>query len=100
MQRFAVAPRGGWQGVVESQGLHYHTIDGRPYWDESAYYAFTRAEVDLIEKATYELNEMCLKAVDHVIDNRLFERFGVPPAFVDFVVHSWEHDELTVYGRF
>ena len=100
MQRYASAPRHDWQTIVESQGMHYHTVDGQPYWDESAYYAFTSAEIDQIEKATYDLNEMCLKAVEHVIKKQLLAQFGIPAEFADFVSRSWEQDEQTIYGRF
>jgi glutathionylspermidine synthase len=100
MQRLSSAPRQDWQTIVESQGMHYHTLEDQPYWDESAYYAFTSAEIDSIEKATYDLNDMCLKAVDHVIERRSFAQFGIPAQFVDLVIRSWEHDEQTIYGRF
>src|SRR6516165_982204 len=88
MQRLSSVPRQGWQHIVESQGMHYHTLEGQPYWDESAYYSFTRAEIDGIEKATYDLNDMCVKAVDHVVEQRLFGQFGIPAAFVDWVIES------------
>jgi glutathionylspermidine synthase len=100
MQRLASRPRPNWQKTVESQGLHYHTIDGQPYWDETACYSFTSAEVDAVEKATYDLNEKCLQAVDHVIEKQLFPEFAIPAAFVDYVKESWERDEQTIYGRF
>jgi glutathionylspermidine synthase len=83
MQRLSSVARQDWETIVESQGMHYHTLEDQPYWDESAYYAFTSAEIDSIEKATYDLNDMCLKAVDHVIERRLFGQFGIPAQFVD-----------------
>src|SRR5439155_437017 len=100
MQRITSKPRENWQATVESQGFHFHTLDEQPYWDESVYYRFTSAQIDQIEKATYALNDVCLKAVEHVVQNNLFERFAIPPAFVEYVKNSWEHDEATVYGRF
>jgi glutathionylspermidine synthase len=100
VQRIASDPRSGWQAKVEGQGLHFHTPDGVPYWDESAYYQFRTAEIDAIEKATYELYDLCLKAVEHVFANNLFERFHIPPEFVPWLRHSWEHDTLSLYGRF
>jgi glutathionylspermidine synthase len=100
MRRTTLAPRDNWQQIVEKQGLYYHTIDDAPYWDESVYYSFDAGELDPLEKATYACNEMCLAAVQHVIDNRLFDRFLIPPAFVDFVVKSWETEEQSIYGRF
>jgi glutathionylspermidine synthase len=100
MERLVTTPRPGWASRVESVGMHYHSLDGGPYWDERAYYRFSAAEVDELERATYALDTMCLEAVGHVIDNRLFKPFGLPEAFHDFVVQSWETDERTIYGRF
>jgi len=48
MRRWASRPRADWQRTVESQGLVYHTPGGGPYWDETAYYEFTSAEIDQI----------------------------------------------------
>jgi glutathionylspermidine synthase len=101
MRRVASEPRPDWQRKVEEKGFRFHTADdGRPYWDESAYYEFTAAEIDALEKASYALNDLCLKAVDHIIANDLWQQFQVPPAYIDFVRRSWERDEITVYGRF
>ncbi len=52
MQRLATTPRPDWRQHVERDlGFAFHTIDGQPYWDETACYAFTAAEVDQIEAA-------------------------------------------------
>ena len=100
MLRRRIQPRPDWQQTVESQGLHYHTLDGVPYWDESAYYEFTTAEIDRLEEATYALDKMCLAAVQHVIDNDLFDLFLIPTEYRDFIRQSWERDTHTIYGRF
>jgi glutathionylspermidine synthase len=100
MDRLQTEPRSGWQSIVESQGMYFHTIDDEPYWDESAYYRFRSNEIDLIEKATYELDRLCLKAVEHVIQNKLFKQFQIPEPFIPFVIESWNRDEHTIYGRF
>jgi glutathionylspermidine synthase len=100
MRRDAIPPRPDWQKRVEQYGLHFHTPDGVPYWDESACYTFSRFEIDTIERATYALFDMCLKAVEHVIENRMFGLFLIPPEFEDLVVSSWEDDHPTLYGRF
>jgi glutathionylspermidine synthase len=100
MLRIATPPRGDWAKIVESQGLLFHSIDGAPYWDERAYYLFEAQEIDRIEAATYRLNEMCLEAVGHVIENGRLDEFDIPAPFHDFVARSWEHDEHTIYGRF
>src|SRR5215510_16008132 len=100
MERLRTTPRPDWVRRVESVGLHYHSVEGTPYWDESAYYCFSSAEVDELERATYALDQMCLEAVEYVVYNRLFEPFGIHEAFHDFIVRSWETDERTIYGRF
>lgn len=100
MQRVLSSPRPDWVKTVESQGLHFHTLDDEPYWDESVSYRFSAGEIDAIEKATYALNDMTLAAVDHVIESNLFEEFQVPPSHADWIRRSWDRDELTIYGRF
>jgi glutathionylspermidine synthase len=63
MKRIPLTPRESWQKKVESQGLIFHTLeDGTPYWDESAAYQFTAAEIDTLEAAGNTLQEMCLAA--------------------------------------
>ena len=100
MQRHATEVRPDWQHAVESKGMIYHSVDGVPYWDESAYYEFTSAEVDIIEASTYELNRICLEAVQHVIDEDRFDQFLIPEEFRPYIRKSWERDEHTIYGRF
>jgi glutathionylspermidine synthase len=100
VKRLTNTPRADWTRIVESQGFHFHTADEQPYWDESAYYLFTAEQIDELERATYELDRMCLAAVQHVIDTRGFGPFGIPERFADFIVQSWEEDEFTLYGRF
>lgn len=100
MERLVTTPRRDWQNTVEAQGLTYHTTEEQVYWDESAYYSFTAAEIDQLEAATYELDKMCLQAVEHVIKNQLFASFVIPPQFIPYITQSWENDEHTIYGRF
>ena len=100
MQRFHSKPRPDWPKTVESQGLLFHTPEGEAYWDESAYYRFNASEIDALEKATYALNEMCLAAVQRVIDENCFADFGLAPPVAAYVARSWDRDELTICGRF
>ena len=101
MIRIPAQPRPDWQKIVEGQGFHFHTAQGQPYWNESAYYQFTSAEIDVLEAATYQLDRLCLQAVEHVLDHpdRL-SQFNIPADWIDFVRASWEVDEITIYGRF
>jgi glutathionylspermidine synthase len=66
MDRERITPRRDWQAQLEAVGFNFHSLDGS-YWDESACYRFSADEVDVIEAATAELHEMCLKAVDEII---------------------------------
>ena len=99
MQRIKTAPRHQWQEAVEKIGFGFHSLDV-PYWDESAYYSFTMREIDLIEKATAELWEKCLIAVQHVMDHHLYAQFHIPENIVPLIVKSWEEDHPSIYGRF
>lgn len=100
MHRLTLDPRPNWQRRVEEQaGLHYHTLHGVPYWDESAAYQFRPHEIDQIELATNTLHEMCLQVVQEIIDKRSFGLFLVPPEFEESIVRSWE-EEPSFYGRF
>jgi glutathionylspermidine synthase len=100
MLRIATEPRLNWRKDVESKGLLFHSLDGEPYWDESAYYLFEKNEIDQIEQATAELDAMCLEAVDHVIEERRLDELGIPGYYHAYVERSWDQDEHTIYGRF
>jgi glutathionylspermidine synthase len=100
LERRSINPRPDWREKVEMQGMHFHTLGPETYWDESAYYLFNGREIEEIEKAAYALNQMCLEAVQYVIDNDRFADFHIPPRFVEYIKQSWERDELTIYGRF
>ncbi len=101
MRRETITPRVGWQQRVEQKfDFHFHTPDGEPYWDESACYVFSAAEIDNIERATYALHDMCLALVQRVIDERMFGLFLIPKEFEKLVTDSWEQDEPFIYGRF
>lgn len=101
MRRMLCRPRTEWQLEVEALGLTWHTHeDGSPYWDESAYYAFSAAEVDEIEQATNDLHGLCLQAVEHVISRNRFAEIGIPPAAVPLIQRSWQERAPSLYGRF
>jgi glutathionylspermidine synthase len=99
MKRIEINPRNNWQGAVQKLGFGFHTTNV-PYWNESAYYEFSMDEILFIEKATGELWNMCLEAVQHVIDNRLYDQFAIPENAVELIEHSWNEDHPAIYGRF
>jgi glutathionylspermidine synthase len=102
-QRIRLPVRPDWREKVEARGLAWHTApDGTPYWDESAYWLFSEAEVDRIEAATNELYDMCLKAVGHVVEQGRLAEFGYDPATAALITQSWSRRswQPTFYARF
>ena len=104
MKRCSITPREGWQQKVESVGLVFHTPEGeqmdRPYWDESAAYAFTAAEIDTLEAAGNELQTMCLAAAQHIIDNKRYAELDIPWAAIPSIEWAWNNEPPAIYGRF
>ncbi|HWC98031.1 MAG TPA: glutathionylspermidine synthase family protein [Candidatus Sulfopaludibacter sp.] len=99
MRRIASAPRENWQQKVEEVGLVWHTGQ-QPYWNEAAFYEFSAKEVDVLEAATNELEAMTLQAAQHIIDNRLYSKMGIPESAVPLIESSWEAEPPSLYGRF
>jgi glutathionylspermidine synthase len=99
MERIVINPRNNWQSAVEKLGFGFHSTNV-PYWDESACYQFRMDEVLFIEKASAELWDLCLGAVQHVMDNNLYHHFAIPPDFIPYIERSWTEDHPSIYGRF
>jgi glutathionylspermidine synthase len=101
MRRNTTSPRKDWQKKVESVGLIYHTLDsGKPYWNESAYYEFSSAEVDALDLATSKLQEMCLAAGQFILDNNRFSDLKIPANAVAAIRQTWNAEPPALYGRF
>ena len=98
MTRNTITPRNNWQQLVEQLGFGFHSTDV-PYWDESAYYSFRADEIDALEKATVTLHEMCLVAVQHVIDYKKYDLFKIPNFIIPYLEDSWNNDVPSLYGR-
>jgi len=99
MKRLVIAPREEYQKKLEAISFEFHSL-GNIYWDESAYYKFNMNEIDELEKVTNDLFEMCLTAVQYVIDNDLFDKLSINRELVPLIIRSWEDEEPSVYGRF
>src|SRR5277367_3541145 len=101
MKRIPLTPRESWQQKVESQGLIFHTLeDGTPYWDESAAYQFTAAEIDTLEAAGNTLQEMCLAAAQHIIDEKRYAELDIPAEAIPAIEWAWNSEPPALYGRF
>ncbi len=108
MKRLTIDPRPDWQSTVEEQGVIYPLTrypDGslRPYWDESAYYAFTLPEVEALEEVVEELHRMSLAAAAHIVETGRFANLGIDdPRLAGLIAESWHRraEQPSVYGRF
>ena len=99
MRRIKIIPRPNWQGKVQELGLTYHSSSTGVYWNESAYYEFTLGEINKIEEATNDLHNLCLTAVQHIIDKNLFELLGINDWVIPLIKSSWEERQPAIYGR-
>ena len=102
MNRIALNPRPDWQQKVETAGLAFHSPAAmtEPYWNESAAYEFTAAEVDTLEAAANTMQTMCLAAAQHIIDQKLYDQLGIPEAAVPVIDLAWNQEPPALYGRF
>lgn len=103
MKRLSITPRPNWQLSLERLGFDYHSIDGN-YWQENAYYAFTSAQIDVLEDATNELHAMYHEALAYVAKMGSYERLGLSDYQASLVETSVNESlaigDLGVYGRF
>jgi len=101
MKKIAISERPDWQQTAERLGFLFHTIDGELYWDESAYYQFSLAQVENdLEDPTTELHELCMGLVDEVVHSEaLLDRLSIPPAYYDLIRTSWLEGHQHLYGR-
>jgi glutathionylspermidine synthase len=100
MNRLSIPPRPDWQERVEKVGLTFHTIQGQPYWDESACYQFEVNEINELEAATAELQRLCLEAAQFIIDKGRFDDLGIPQSACAMIVQAWDAEPPSLYGRF
>jgi len=101
MQRVNIQERHDWQAQAKQLGFKFHTIDGEPYWDESAYYRFTLAQVENdIEDPSAEIHAMCLDLVDRAVsDESMLEQLRIPKLYWDHIRESWLRGDKQLYGR-
>jgi len=102
MERHAIAPRPDWKARVEAQGLIWHSDGETPYWDESAYYAFTLAEIEMIEAASETVYDLFLEAGEKIVsDPEMMALFGIPDFCHEAIRHAWKIEPPSLnYGRF
>jgi len=102
MQRIACPERSDWRDLAAQVGFDFHTIGGAPYWDETAYYAFTLEEIERdLEAPTAELDKMCRELVSRAVgDERILRLLRIPERFWNWLAASWKRGDTSLYGRF
>jgi glutathionylspermidine synthase len=102
MERIGATERSDWKRQATELGFDYNTVDGKPYWDETAYYRFSLAEIETdLEATTQELIGMCYQAVEHIISSEaLLRRFAIPEFAWNYLRRSWRRQDKDLYGRF
>ena len=100
MKRIKIAPRNNWQQKCEEVGFHFYELSGSMYWNESACYHFSAQEIDELEAVTELLHQMCLEAVEVVIQENRFSQLCIPPEFAELCRKSWQRGDSNLYGRF
>lgn len=101
MKRISVAERPAWRAYAEEVGFHFHTFDGEPYWDESAYYQFSLQQIENdLETPTEELHEMTMDMVGAITrSEEMLTLLDIPRDFWSYIWNSWNKGEPHLYGR-
>jgi glutathionylspermidine synthase len=102
MQRVTCDERRDWREQAEKVGFVFHTIDDAPYWDETAYYAFTLEQIERdLEAPTAALDGMCRELVARAVaDERIMRRLAIPVEYWNWIAASWKRGDPSLYGRF
>lgn len=102
MRRLTLTPRADWREKADAVGFIFHHMEGQAYWDESAAYAFTLAEIENdLEPAAADIHELCLDLVDEAVgSDALMHRLAIPAEHRDFVAAAWRAKSPSLYGRF
>ncbi len=97
MKRIPIQPRKDWIQKIEAQGFLFYDLDN--YYNETAAYEFSAAEINAIEAATAQIHDMCMEAVAYIIKNKLWSRMFMKPYFAELIEKSWKEDACSFYGR-
>jgi glutathionylspermidine synthase len=102
MKRISVAERANWRAYAEEVGFNFHTFDGEPYWDETAYYQFSLQQIeDDLEAPTEELHQMTMDMVGDITrSEEMLTQLNIPRDFWSYIWNSWNKGEPHLYGRF
>jgi glutathionylspermidine synthase len=99
MERIQITPRPHWETQVESLGFNFHSINNEVYWDERVCYHFEAREIDVLEKATNEIEKLCMELVDQVVAQHRYHELNIPECAWDLIESSWKNWDTSICGR-
>jgi glutathionylspermidine synthase len=101
MKRVSIAERTDWRTYAEEVGFKFHTFDGEPYWDETAYYQFSLQQIENdLEAPTEELHQMVMDMVGDITrSEEMLTLLDIPRDFWSYVWNSWNKGQPHLYGR-
>jgi glutathionylspermidine synthase len=101
VDRIEMRERPDWRDQAAALGFRFHSIGGEPYWDESAHYRFSLAEIENeIERPTVELHELAKDLVSRAVrEESYLRRLALPERHWDFIRDSWLRGDPHLYGR-
>ncbi len=106
MEKVSAKDRPYWKEQARSFGYDYYSTgpsDEDVGWLDNSAYVFSMNEIDRIEQATFELNMLCLMAVEQVTKSpELMDCFGIEGAAQELVQESWRNRDKNpeLLGRF
>lgn len=101
MKRVNITERANWRAYAEEVGFKFHTFDGEPYWDETAYYQFSLQQIENdLEAPTEELHQMVMDMVGDITrSEEMLTLLNIPRDFWSYVWNSWNKGQPHLYGR-
>jgi glutathionylspermidine synthase len=99
MRRHMIPPRHDWRDRARELDFSYAEIAGEPYWDETACWEFTAAEVDVLDDTLAELERLTRLAAAEAVKRGDHASLGIPAAVWPLLARSWERQEPSLYGR-
>lgn len=101
MKRISVDERANWRAYAEEVNFKFHTFDGEPYWDETAYYQFSMQQIENdLEAPTEELHQMVMDMVGDITrSEEMLTLLNIPRDFWSYIWNSWNKGEPHLYGR-
>ena len=75
MKRISVAERANWRAYAEEVGFNFHTFDGEPYWDETAYYQFSLQQIE--DDEYNQSNQGSYYGVAHKVREKVTEQANI-----------------------